>query len=320
MKKIFLALLLLSPSCSLEASWNFFSARKDPLAKEKELFKEGRYKEVINDLGHDQFQYYRGKNLSRAYFYLGQSYEYTDHLGRALGFYELGVKLFPKDLRLAASLALLLHRAGLETNAEPLFEKILRTHPNNAEAHLGLAEIDAHLGFLKRSAHHYQETLKSVPENADIWRHYAEVLMQLRKFSEAEVAAKKSLSLNPDPKTEMDTVFIERDEGHLDQALSLLDSPSLNSQYGVKAKRLKGLWLLEDKQIEKAILTAKNVQKISPEDPIAFWVLAQAALSRGQISKAKKELGRIRDSQKHSFVYKAAQALLRSLPEPRSKI
>ncbi len=315
MRKIFLALILLGPSLPAQASWNIFAPRKDPLAKEKELFQEGRYKEVIKDLGRDQFQYYRGKNLARAYFYIGQSYEYTDHLGRALGFYELGVKLFPNDLRLAAALALLLHRAGLETNAEPLFKKILRAHPNNAEAHLGLAEIDANLGFLKRSVHHYQATLKSVPENADIWRHYAEVLMRLRQFLDAEFAAKKSLALNPDPKTEMDIAFIERDKGNLDQALSLLDSPNLNSKYGVKAERLKGLWLLEDNQVAKAILTAKNVQRVSPDDPIAHWILAQAALNRGQISKAKKELGLIQNSQKHSFVYKAAQAFLQSIPQ-----
>ncbi len=314
MKRILLALILLGPSSSLQASWNIFSSHKDPLAKEKELFQEGRYKEVIKNLNHGQLQYYHGKNLAQAYFYVGQSYEYTNHLGRALGFYELGAKLFPNDLRLAAALALLLHRSGLETNAEPLFKKILRAHPNNAEAHLGLAEIYANLGFLNRSVHHYQKTLQSVPENADIWRHYAEVLMKLRKFSEAENAAQKSLSLNPDPKTEMDIAFIQRYEGNLAKAISLLDSPSIDSQYGIKAERLKGLWLLEDKQVSKAVLTAKKVQKISPHDPIAYWILAQAALSRGQVSKAKNELGLIRNSEKRSFVYKAAQALTKSLP------
>ena len=313
MKKILLTFLLLLPSLPLQASWNIFLSHKDPLAKEKELFKEGRYNEIIKRLSPGQFQYYHGKNLAKAYFYLGQSYEYTDHLGRALGFYELGVKLFPDDLRLVLALALLLHRAGLETNARPLFKKILLAKPQNAEAHLGLAEIDSNLGFLKRSAKRYQETLKSVPENADIWRHYAEVLFRLREFPQAKIAAKKSLSLNPDPKTEMDIAFIDRGEGKLDAAISLLNSPSIVSQYGIKATRLKGLWLLEDKKVSQAILAARDVQKTSPDDPIAHWILAQAALSRGKISKAKRELKSIPNFQRYSFVYKAAQALLEAL-------
>ncbi len=313
MKKILLTLILLWPSFPLQASWNIFLHQKNPLAKEKELFQEGRYQEVIKRLGHGKFQYYRGKNLAKAYFYLGQSYEYTDHLGHALGFYELGVKLFPDDLRLVLALALLLHRAGLETNAKPLFKKILLANPQNAEAHLGLAEIDSNLGFLKRSAQRYQETLKSVPENADIWRHYAEVLFRLREFSQAKTAANKSLSLNPDPKTEMDIAFIDRGEGKLEEAISLLNSPSIISQYGIKATRLKGLWLLEDKQISQAISAAREVQKTSPDDPIAHWILAQAALSRGKKLKAKKELKRIQNSQKHFFVYKAAQALIAAI-------
>ncbi len=314
MKKILPALIFFFLIAPLHASWNIFSHQADPLLKEREMFKEGRYKEVIAQVGDGNFQYYRGNDLALAYFYLGQSYEYTNHLGKALGFYELGVKLFPDDRRLLSALALLLHRAGLEEEAQPLFEKILLTRPKNAEAHLGLAEIDATLGFLKRSAHHYKETLKVVPENADIWRHYAELLMRLRDYAQAQEAAQKSLSLSDDPKTRMDIAMTENAQGQTEQALQEIDSAPIRSAYGIKALRLKGLWLLEAHRYTEASLVARQVTQDTPNDPIAHWIKAQLDLKKGDIAQARKELGQIQDLRHHPFASKAAQALLNTLP------
>jgi tetratricopeptide (TPR) repeat protein len=304
--------LLLSP---LHAAWHFFSKYSDPLVKEKEMFKESRYKEIITLLGDGRFQYYHGKNLARAYFYLGQSYEYTNHLGQALSFYEIGVRLFPDDLRLLSALALLLHRAGLEEEAQPIFERILISQPKNAEVHLGLAEIDANLGFLKRSAHHYEKTLEAVPENADIWRHYAELLLRLRLYEKAQIAAQKSISLNDDPKTRMDLALIEQAQGQTEQALQEISSPPVRLAYGTQALRLKGLWLLEAQRYSEASLVAGKVMKDAPSDPIAHWIEAQVDLAQGAVHHARKELEQIQDFRRYPFVYKAANALIKSLPQ-----
>lgn len=314
MKKGIASLLIFILVSPLYASWAFWRANSNPLTKDKKLFKESRYPEVIAHLGHGKLQDYHGQNLERAYFYLGQSYEYSNHLGRALGIYALGVKLFPNDPRLLSALALLLHRAGLEKEAQPLFEKILVLNPRSPEAHLGLAEIDARLGFLKRSQTHYAIALKAIPENADIWRHDAELLLRLRDYSQSEEAAKKSLSLDDNPKTEMDLAFIARAEGRMSLAVQYLDSPKTISFYGVKALRLKGLWLLEARKYSQAAKIAQGVLKTAPRDPIALWTKAQIALRDGNLRAARKELKKIRGARENHFVFKAAQALLKNLP------
>lgn len=309
-----LALLFLIPS-QLHASWHFFQIHPDPLKAEQTFFKEGRYEKVISLLGHGHVQYYRDKNLARAYFYLGQSYEYTNHLGKALGIYELGANLFPNNLSLLSALALLLHRAGLEEEAHPLFEKILLARPKNAEAHLALAEIDAHLGSLKRSADHYQKTLAVIPENADIWRHYAELLLRLRDYEKADQAAQKSLSLSPNPKTLMDICLIENAQGQIDLALKNINSSSIRIAYGFKALRLKGLWLLEARRYSDAASVATTVIKENPDDPIAHWIKAQISLKAGKFIKAREELEEVEDQREAPFAAEAAKTLLKSLPQ-----
>src|SRR5581483_1961137 len=93
----------------------------------------------------------------QGYLMLGTSFQRTGQLDKALGVYQVGVKLFPRDLRLLTELGSLLHAAGLEEQAEPLFKKVISIHPNNAAAQLGLAEINHALGFLDVSAEHYEK-------------------------------------------------------------------------------------------------------------------------------------------------------------------
>src|SRR5581483_8838176 len=99
------------------------------------------------------------RDLADAYLLLGRSYERMGRLDLALGAYQVSTNIFPKDINLLSELGLLLHRAGLEEQAQPVFEKIIGIHPNNAQAHLGLAEIDAALGLLRDSAAHYEKAL-----------------------------------------------------------------------------------------------------------------------------------------------------------------
>ena len=68
----------------------------------------------------------RGESLRRGYVLLGASYEMTGRLDKSLSFYQVGAQLFPRDQDLLSRLAVLLHRSGLEEQAQPLFERLVR--------------------------------------------------------------------------------------------------------------------------------------------------------------------------------------------------
>jgi tetratricopeptide (TPR) repeat protein len=147
------------------------------------------------------------------------------HLDNALGVYQLGVQLYPKDLNLLTELGLLLHRSKLEEQAEPMFQKVLKIHPNNAAAHIGLGEIDHALGFLERSAEHYEKALETMSDHAGIWADYAEVLISARDYKTGELAARRALLLSENADARVDLARALRGEGRLDERSSSCAPP-----------------------------------------------------------------------------------------------
>lgn len=314
MRPLVLALLLLAPA---PAGARPFGPLIDPLASHKQLFEAGKYGDVIEKLTPASMQKLRGQNVKRAYFYLGTSYERTGRLARALGVYQLAAKLFPKDIDLLSALANLLHSTGMEEQAEPLYQKILHIRPNNAVAHLGLAEIDHSLGFLDSSAGHYEKALETLADQPRLWRDYAEVLLAQKDSATAELAARKSLLLSPDADTLVTLAFIQRAKGDLDEALA-----SLERARGLALRPdialAQALWLLEAGRYETALPIAEEVLRDSPGQPLALWIRARIRLKQDRYNDAGKDLEEAAKASRESpFAAKAAQALLSRLKGPR---
>lgn len=306
-----LALLLLAAPA--RASW-FWRPLVDPLAATKTLFEAGKYPEVIAQLSPESMQKLDREALQRAYLYLGTSYERTGKLGDALSTLQLAVKLFPKDINLLSELGYLLHESGLDEQAQPLFEEVLRIHPNNARAHLGLAEIDHSLGFLQRSTEHYNRVLEIWTDRAQIWRDYAEVLLAERDPKTAETAIRKALSISPDLDSTIDLAFIERAQGRLDDAIAALDAALKTNPDRQDIALARGLWCLEDQRWTEARETADARLKADPSDPLAHWISARVYLHEDRAAEAAKDLrAAALASQTSPFAAEAAQALLAQL-------
>ncbi len=198
--------------------------------------------------------------------------------------------------------------------AEPLLQKVIQIHPNNARAHLGLAEIDRSLGFLDRSAEHYEKTLESMPGQAPIWRDYAEVLLSQRDFKTAELAIQKALDLSSEPASLIDFAFIARAQGRLDEATAILDAVLKTNPEREDVPLLRALWLLEAQRWPEAQAAALTRLKTDPGDPLAHWIYAQAALRQARRAEALEHLrSATKGAQRARFVAEAAQALLSAL-------
>jgi len=274
---------LLAAAVPARAQWNSGLETIKLLQKQ---FNQGRYNEVIAQLDSASLLKLRDENLRVGYVLLGASYEKTGQLDQSLSFYQVGVRLFPRDKDLLARLAALLHQAGLEEQAQPLFEKLVLIDPHNAQGHLGLAQIDRALGFLDRSSVHYEKTLETWPERGDIWQEYGEELGEARDYRTAELALRRALALAPE-KTDiiLDLALVLRAMGRTDEALTELAEPVRSGRPG--ALRARALWLLEEGRGEESKAAVEALSSVAPKDPVALYVRARLELKAGRLAQAQ---------------------------------
>jgi tetratricopeptide (TPR) repeat protein len=299
------------PGAAAQGAW--LQEASAPLDGPVRLFEAGRYDEVIKQL-EDSVQRLRSKDQRQGYYYLGLAYERLGRLDKALGVYQLGVKLFPRDLNLLTQLGQLLHTSGLEEQAEPIFQKVLRIHPNNSAAHLGLAEIDHSLGFFDRSAEHYEKALETRPDNPVLWRDYAEVLISARDYKTGALAAQRSLSLRDDADAAVDLARAQRGADRLPEALDTLTAAASRFPARADVALARALWLLEAGREEDALAGVEPLLAAPTPPPLAYWIRARVRLKSDQYRAAVEDLRLAAAAERASpFVAAAAKELLKQL-------
>ena len=281
----------------------------------RQLFENKRYDQLIADLTADgRLERLRGADLRSAYLYLGLAYEKIGRADRAVGVYQLGVSLFPKDVNLLTQLAQTLHDGGLEEQAEPIFQRILKIHPNNAAAHLGLGEIDLKLGFYDRGADHFEKALKQLGDNGEVWREYGELFLASNRPQQAEPALLRSISLKDTVDARADLAAAQRAEGHLDEALKTLTAAVTAHPERLDVLSARSLWLLEAGREDEALADAEKLLAGSEPPPLAYWVRARVRLRRDQYGAAVEDLKALTLQERLApFAAAAARQLLKQL-------
>lgn len=307
------AALLVLLACGARAAW--FNADSAGAEATRQLYENKRYDQLIGELTADgRLERLRGADLRAAYLYLGLSYEKIGRSDRAVGVYQLGVSLFPKDVNLLTQLAETLHHGGLEEQAEPVFQRILAIHPNNANAHLGLGEIDLKLGFYDRGADHFEQALKQLGDNGDVWREYGELLLASNHPDKAEPALLRSISLKDDVEARADLASAQRAQGRLDEALKTLSAAVAAHPERLDALSARALWLLEAGRENEALADAEKLLAAAHTPPLAYWVRARVRLRRDQYGAAVDDLKALaRQDRLAPFAAAAARQLLKQL-------
>jgi tetratricopeptide (TPR) repeat protein len=305
------ALLALALLAAPARAWRMFGEPSDgkirPVQRISDAHKPA---EVLAKLTPEFIQTLRGTDLRQAYVLMGDSHVALGRLAEALGDYQLGVSLFPKNVDLLTRLATLLHKSGLDEQAKPLFQTALKYEPRHWGAHLGLAEIDHRFGFLDRAADHYEVALEVLGAHADVWCDYAEVLLALRETATADLALRKALELDPrSANAHVLLAFSRRAAGDYDGALAQLDAAQALGA-GLGARRAKALFLLEAGRPAEANAEAGKVLESEPGDGAALWVRARALLAAGDAAGSVRALDGIKAVDgKNEFAAAAARAL-----------
>jgi tetratricopeptide (TPR) repeat protein len=309
MRRTLLALALL-PLAAPAGAWRLFGEPSDKKIRPvQELADARKPAEVLKALTPDFVQTLRGTDLRQSYVLRGDSLDALGRVDEALGVYQLGVKLFPKNVDLLTRQGDILHRTGLDEQARVFYLRALVHEPRHFGARLGLAEIDRRSGFLDRSASHYEVALETLDGRADVWRAYAETLLAQRDWTTADLAIERATLLEPEnPEGYVLTAFARRAQDDSDGALLALDA-ALQRGAGVGARRAKALWLLEAGRHAQALAEADLVLKESPGDAAALWTRARVQLARGTPAKAVLELSPLTAAARLDFPARAARAL-----------
>ncbi len=301
------ALLLLAGPAR---AWRLFGEPSDrKIRPVQELSDANKPAEVIAALSPDFIQTLRGTDLRQAYVLMGDNLTALGRTDEALSYYQLGVKLFPKNVDLHTRQGDILHRIGLNEQARVFYLKALIYEPRHWGAHLGLAEIDHRAGFLDRSASHYEVALEALDGRADVWRSYAETLLAQHDWATADLALARAIALEPkNPEGHIMIALARRAQGDMTGAFAALDD-ALAQGAGVGARRAKALWLIEAGRTGEALLEADLVLKESPGDAAALWTRVRAQLARGLPAKAVLELSPLTAPARLDFSARAARRL-----------
>ncbi len=309
-----MALMLIFSGAPAAQARFIFTAPPKAYTEARGHHEKGEYTLVIAKLTPDVLQELRRRELKRAYLYLGTAYQTAGRLDKALGEFQLGVSLFPRNTELLTKLARLYHHAEMEQQALPLFNKVIKLDPSNTEAHLGLAEIDRTLGFLHRSADHYEIVLEVRKNAPHLWRDYAEVLLEQHDNKTAEFAALKSLELAPnDEQAKLLLAFIYRAKGDGDAALLIVSGLGLAKSGPEPMRLLEALWLLEAGRLDDARKISAAVLAQWPSQPLARWTRARVLLKAGKKALALKDLKVASASKEAPFVAEIAAAMIKEL-------
>jgi len=313
MKSLLLLLLLASPA----RAWRMFGEASDrKIRPVQELHDARKHHEVLAALTPDFISTLRGTDLRQAYVLKGDNLDILGRADEALGVYQLGVKLFPKNVDLLTRQGDVLHRTGLDEQARVFYMKALLYEPRHFGAQLGLAEIDRKSGFLDRSASHYEVALETLDGRADVWRSYAETLLAQRDWTTAELAIARSIKLDPaNPEGQVLTAFARRAQDDLPGALTALEA-ALALGAGAGVRRAKALWLVEADRHAEAAAEAEALLKDSPGDAAALWARARARLSLGRYADASTDLAALSPDARQDFTARAARGLRAKFAPP----
>jgi len=290
------------------------------VADAQKLFDAGKYQEVVNTLPSQTIDNLSSQDRPKAYLLLGQSRARNEDADGALGVLQLGVQLYPKDINLLSALADLLHSQELDDRAKPLYERVLRIHPNNSSAHLGLAEIEHSQGFLERSVRHYEQSLVEFSKNPAIWRSFAGVLSERRDYPKAVAAIEKSLSLEPNDALSLESLALfqyrqglrrEADET-IRRAIAAAPLPPKLTELRLE----RALWLLSGGQLDASLREAQDSLRDDPENPLAYWIRASVALRRGDRQAAARDLRQAGSKpSQYPFIASISGAMLKQVEE-----
>ena len=311
----YVILLLAAFSLSACSSANKFSGLpylfndKKAYAQARDLYSEGKYEQAIQELNaYIRKPYNVKRREARAYRLLGQSYEQTGQLSKALETYLEALEFHSKNTPLLTAAAGLYQRTGLTDRSIELYERALKQDPENLDALSGQAENYRAMGFYSRAREFYDRFFALNPNAPAQYRaKYADTFLNQHNYEQAFINI--TMALEQD-NSSSDFWFIsaralyglQRSEEALkDLDLAIFLAPERRDLLATKA-----LMLYHLKKYEQSQETNAKILEKDPENQLGLFIKALNLRAQGQVRDAQKILTQITALDNASFVGKTA--------------
>jgi len=253
-----------------------------------ELYEDGKY--AAAERAFDALIQSRpSSEVNRAsYFYMGRAQEQLSRPDKAIGTYQVGGQLYPRDLPLAIALGTLYLKSDLFKDAEVHFMRAVNIDKDSVDAHEGLAETYERIGHLEWAEREYGEAIRlsEIPEWSLLLK-LARCLYAQRKFADAEAAAARSLaSGGADPEVWRLTARIRYERGRREEAIGDLDAALALAPKRSDIALEKALWLLSTGKAEQSLADANGILADDPENTLAHFTAGLALNALGRRTEA----------------------------------
>jgi tetratricopeptide (TPR) repeat protein len=197
------------------------------------------------------------------------------------------------SLQFAYALALI--RSERAEEAQPIFDRLLAQHGNNAELQVVLGQAHAHQGDYPAAVEALQRALQLNPKVREANTTLGIIYLKQGRLPEAREALRTELAAHPDDARARQTLATVLDlEGEFDQAIDVLRPVVRARPEFADARYLLGKVLLAKGLAAEAVDQLQAAVRLAPEDANAYYQLGQAYQKLGQPELAEQQFTRFR--------------------------
>lgn len=166
------------------------------------------------------------------------------------------------------------------------------------------------------SVHAFEQVIKLRPDYADAYTNIAVADISWEKYGSARAGVEKSLQINPgNARALYYLALVERNQGHLDSAITDLRSVVQQFPYSRDARRELGYSYYQEHNYAMARDQYQALQQIDPDDLAAHYNLAILYRRLGMKKQAREESALFADEKDDPMATMYALEFLREHPE-----
>jgi tetratricopeptide (TPR) repeat protein len=230
----------------------------------------------------------------RPHYNLGNSYYAGGQIDKAIGEFELSLKLDPKMAPAHFNLGVIDYNQGRFDDAVRRFKKAISINPQYAQAYVSLGEVYYRTERNDEATADFEMALKVEPYNARAINNLGLVFLRRGDLDGALLRFKKAVMVDPnhiEAHVNLAEAYVR--EGRLDQGLlEIRKAIALNPDYG-DAHTVLGIIQLQKGMPDEAVSSFLRALKTNPEDATALSNLGVVYRYKGKIEEALSQFQKV---------------------------
>jgi len=236
----------------------------------------------------------KSPNKGRPHYNLGYFYYTRGQIDKAIGEFELSLKLDPKIAPAHFNLGVIDYNKGELDEAVRRFKKAISINPKYAQAYVSLGEVYYRNERNDEATAEFERALKIEPSNTTANNRLGQIYLKRGNLDRALLAFKKAVMIDPavvEAKVNLAEAYVRK--GKLDQGLlEIHKAIALDPDYG-DAHTILGIIQLQKGMADEAVSSFLRALKTNPYDVTALSNLGVAYRYKGKIDEALSQFQKV---------------------------